>query len=228
MASAVCFNCGSSNHISVHCTEPQKYSRCGVCKNVCFTEGNHKLGCSNKNFRSIFKTQDDNVAEISEILRIDFQMVDIVLAISSRGEKQVSQTPLWFGNASLLLRENNGGLCFEAAEDGKRTITIVDENNERRIKIFIAAKVLVINDYYTFTSNGGTKYNRSYEQNVKGNSECELKVYTNGELFKVRIFWNGMANYFHVYPRGICLRDPLEKQLQRLSKEDKKAAEGKI
>lgn len=175
---------------------------------VCFSERQHKNGCANRtNFRSEFLGNDDDVTEINEFLRIDFQLVDVVLTISTRGDKLIN-SPLQFGNANMQLQSVNGTLCFESTTEKKRTITVVDENNKRRLKLDVDSHSLVINNFYKFTSDGGTKYNRMDEQNPFGRSDCELKVYTDGHRFKMRLKWKGMFNYIDCYPNGITLRDP--------------------
>lgn len=211
-----CFNCDSPQHISLRCPAPQLYSRCIECSNVCFNEAQHKKGCWSSSFRSIFLGAVDEITELGEILSIKFKLIDVILVKSTREDKLLSQTPLWIGNTNITLRKINDVLCLESTNNEKRIIGIQDENNMRRLKLEVSPESLLVNDYFSFSSNGSTKYNRSSVQNAFGKSDCELKVYTNGEFFKMRITWNGMKNCFDVYPHGIVLRDPFEIELKNI------------
>lgn len=214
-----CFNCGDRSHVSKWCPEKPKYNRCPVCDNVCFKEDGHKLFCTNQSFVSALLAEDDDpIAKITEFLQMEFSFVDAVVVHSERGDKTIDETPLWFRNNNIQLRAKNGAIVFEASRSEKRTITIIDQNGRRRMKLTVCDSWLVVNEYYNLSSYGVIKYNRRVEQNQFGNGSCELKVYIN-DVFEVHIKWNGFIYSFKSYSNGVILVDPNEAGLRGLPKQ---------
>lgn len=63
-----CFNCNADNHVSEFCPEPQKYTRCGHCSNVCLNQSAHKIWCRTPEFVSVdlFPEREKIVEQIAQ------------------------------------------------------------------------------------------------------------------------------------------------------------------
>lgn len=210
-----CFNCGSTSHVSIKCTEPQLYTRCSVCENVCFNAARHKNGCPNASFRSTFLKNVSEVIEIVELIQFQFKGVDNVVLKTQRGEKQIGANLLFLSQAQIQVQNINGILRVNGPDRGKQTIGFINRNEKRRVLISLLPNSLMINNHYMISSNGVIKYDRFEEQNAFGFANCLLKAYNNDELFYLRVKWNEMVFKFDVYPDGVILKDPQESYMEK-------------
>lgn len=208
----VCYNCGLSSHTSLFCPEPQQYSRCTGCQNVCFTQNCHKESCGVKQFRSEYFGRTEKVAEMKEFLQLSFQPVDgVVLCKTENDEVYVTRNTFWFANSQMLLRRSeNGDFVFEAPCNRARSIVVIDQNNKRRLQITVGSK-FKMNDHYEISTNGDIEYDRFKEQSTLERYDCMLKVYFKAEnpVFYARAEWSDMVLFFDVYTHGVTFKDPL-------------------
>lgn len=205
--SGACYNCGSFSHISLFCPEPPQWTRC-MCTNVIYTEKCHKSTCGFKSYRSTRLEQMEKIAELNEFLRLWFDPVDRVVLCMDNDEKTMTDKPLWFSGANMLLKISDGNFIFEAPSKRVRNIVVVDQNNIRRMVIAVG-HVFRVNEHYQISSQGDIKYNRFEEQRTDARVDCLLKVYLKQPLFYARVVWAGLTMFFDVYSCGVTFKDPV-------------------
>lgn len=209
-----CYNCGARNHLSIACPSQQLYNRCPQCFNVCFTADKHKRGCTRLDFRSILLRDIDSVTEWDEFLKMEYKLVDRVVAVSNRGEKAITSSPLYFTGDGIQIKNIDGVLVFEGVNEQAHTVVVVDKNGDRRLKLLITKNNVTANDRYIISSNGIVKYDRFADQNVSGRANCVIKMYSSEFIFHIRIKWRLMFYTFDLYPNGAMLVDPIKQYLQ--------------
>lgn len=214
-----CFNCGSISHISLRCPEAQKYTRCTTCEKVCFSENSHASFCTQKRFRSTH-IDSDMIQEIEEILVIQMKPIDGLFVVSSGGDKPINDAPMWFANANMQIKSNGENVVFSAIKPSKcRTVVILDNDGDRRIKIVVSNEVMVLNDHYKIFKDGSVSYNRFEEQNIWGHADCKLKFATQHYLIHAKITWQLMGLFIDIFPDGVVLQDPCRDYLNKRMKD---------
>lgn len=80
MASRQYYDCGDTSHVSYNtykfCTQPQRYSRCGRCRNVCLNQSAHRIWCTDPTFISVLLpvNQDQAAGGIAQNFEVDLDI----------------------------------------------------------------------------------------------------------------------------------------------------------
>lgn len=102
----ICFNCNlSSDHGSINCPEPQKYSRCVVCRNVCFDTSSHRFGCTNAGFRSQYLAPTTTVFSTSVLVKLGFTGIEKVFVKDYLVDTEVKNEALFVFNENALVEK---------------------------------------------------------------------------------------------------------------------------
>lgn len=152
-----CFNCGAEDqHYSRHCKEPQRYTRCPGCRRVCHNFESHCVYCHYKNFRSA-EVSPIQIVESPTLVEIGF-MYTKDLKVRSTCFEQKSITDLvefvpkkvviqkckdgWYRFSSFPISGGVGdSLCYHR----NIHILVFDQNNVKRLHIFITPDDAIIN-----------------------------------------------------------------------------------
>lgn len=212
-----CYNCLETSHYSVNCPQKQLYSRCAVCRNVCFEENGHKYGCSNKSFKSKFldKAPTDSIVEIESFMQLKLKPVDDIFVCTGNQKKKIGESSLWVPEHSLSVKCTDGILVFAGAKGKSYTIAVNDKNGNRRLKIALSNS-LVINNRYSVTTDGFIKYQAKADDAPFGYAHIILSVENVANFIYGRILWKNQHLYLDIHPKGTVLKDPLQMHLQKL------------
>lgn len=213
MATAACYNCGDTSHVSKRCPQRQEYTRCPECFNVCLQPGKHRQQCQNDAFISTRIDDVPMVFEVVPILQLEFEQVSDVFISSGNQDKKVGDLPLWVPGHALQLKFVDGILNFDGAKEKSYTIGINDSADRRRLRLYIS-NVMVINGRYTILDKGIIKYDPSVDDNPFGHTHLTIKVNSASPLIKIRAKLNGKYFYIDSYSGGAILKDPLERNLR--------------
>lgn len=216
MASRQCYNCGDSTHVSKFCTQPQRYSRCGRCQNVCLNQSAHKIWCTDPNFISVLLPVNQNQAAggIAENFEVDSDIkVQCHLAFKNVRNVRVRNNGIESTiDNNMLLRDTNVNIVrLELDENADtsfslgwkegetKTINIAKKNVDNVlvniVKLKIGPEGVRVNNFYGFESDGDVRFNLKSDENSSGHFDVQFVV-SSVEKFNLRFQWQNMRYYF--------------------------------
>lgn len=210
-----CYNFGSRAHISRLCPDPQRYSRCCVCRNVCVNVHSHKALCTNKDFVS--KVIDPStVFEPTSLLQIGFSGITAVSIVDGEFERAVSTTPVFVPNANLLVYKNDRNHLQISSVGVSNadifTLGVMDQAGNVRASISVGKNTFEVNHRYKISDTGAVQFNISNDGRATLSKDLNVKVIAQ-EKFKLTIYKFGLKIAFEVHQNAAILLDPLAEKL---------------
>lgn len=211
----VCFNCLKENpgHQSLHCPEPQKYTRCNICKRVCDHPGDHYSLCPNRlTFVSEYIEQPNTAR--SATLVADFKVSSTAELYLMDGPKPMNIStefdPIQVdANYGLLLGSNKALKYYQwfPAVDRRCVINIADGSNNVRFSARLMANVFVINRKIRVRNTGVVELRDHEPSNQINQAEITLKVDTLS-TFKITLYAFSKHFSFEISQVGVRYLPP--------------------
>lgn len=171
----LCFNCDSPFHFSFDCEQPQRLSRCQLCRRVCTKSSSHANWCENKDWTSTSLLSNDFVIQPRIIAEIGFEKVKNVTIIDKTDEKTIDDIPLLIANADTIVYEKQTRLlCTTYVRERKPLhINIFDDQSNLLVHAEITKKYILVNECHRIDENG---ISSGETQNVRDHGKICLKV----------------------------------------------------
>lgn len=182
-----CFNCEKwTNHISRDCDQPQMFTNCEHCHNVCLrdSDDSHKSWCQNKGFRSSLAQPFQFVRQTTEALEL-WCSQELTHVIDGSTLKALSSDPVLVSTENMIMIKNGLTIkLYQLDTNGSVRLSVADSNGNNRLRILADANKFVINNLIRVTQDGTITI-----RNIEGNAEPSKlhMICMDVERFKIRV-----------------------------------------
>lgn len=205
-----CYNCNTSgDHSSVDCPHPQRFSRCAVCRNVCFASSGHKSWCENIEFLSQSLSPNDTVFTSLVMVELGFKGIRNVFVKDIADDKPVANDPLYVANDNTIVFKKKSRVVFSTVkESAEYHLNLLNMQNDVLMHIQSNNNVLVINDRYKIC-DGLIQTNVQSHGRPRNMNKITLKVEPSGDAFNVNLYTRDSVHTFQVSNAGVVFVDPI-------------------
>lgn len=171
---AVCFNCGSSQHISKNCDQPQRLSRCTVCQRVCFSEQSHVVCCTNKSFVSQY--QPPNTVFPTMDIEFGIKGAKNVFVVDGELNKPITTEPQFVGSINgIICKREKRILCNVMNHTGPIEINFLDMLNNNFMYVCSENSWFEVKNRYRVHNNGYIEYNPLSDSTVRNAKKIAIQ-----------------------------------------------------
>lgn len=200
--SIYCFNCElMTDHISKHCDQPQKYTNCPHCGNVCLPKyDSHRPWCQIKDFRSTIREPFQFVQQSTEALEL-WCSEELTHILDGDVLKVLSAEPVLISTENVFLVKNGLTIkLYKFGTKGNVRVSIGDSSGNDRLRILVDDKKFVLNNKIRVEQDG-TITIRNIESDVQRSNLHLICVYKS--QFKIRVVnFNGLKTFGFVVGRN--------------------------